>query len=89
MKRKKYNILSIVIVFTTIVIMFIFYNMMTGTRDQCWDTGDQMAVGKPATIIISAQEAKDLFGDDIDISASRTVEVGTAAYYHFKCHKEK
>jgi hypothetical protein len=32
------------------------------------------------------EEAKKLFGKDIDISASGTAQVGTATYYHFKCH---
>ena len=58
----------------------------SGVEDHCWSVGDQMAEGNPETIVISGDEAKRLFGEDIDISASGTAEVGTAAYYHFKCH---
>jgi len=55
-------------------------------EDYCWGVGNIKAIGQPETIIIPADEAKRLFGEDIDISASGTAEVGTAAYYHFKCH---
>ncbi|MDD5146960.1 MAG: hypothetical protein PHV63_00195 [Candidatus Daviesbacteria bacterium] len=57
--------------------------------DHCWKKGDEMAVGKPGTMVIPGQEAKNLFGsNNIDISASSSAEVGTAAYYHFKCHQD-
>lgn len=44
-----------------------------------------MAEGKPETMIVPAKEAQELFGKEIAIS-SGSAEVGTAAYYHFKCH---
>ena len=66
-------------------LLVVFFNILD-SQDHCWSVGDQMAEGKPETIVISGDEAKRLFGEDIDISASGTAEVGTAAYYHFKCH---
>ncbi|MDD5415562.1 MAG: hypothetical protein PHE48_00980 [Candidatus Daviesbacteria bacterium] len=57
-------------------------------EDYCWKKGYEMAVGKLGTMVVPGQEAKNLFGSDIDISASGSAEVGTAAYYHFKCHQD-
>lgn len=56
-------------------------------EDYCWKKGDEIAVGKPDMITISAQEAGDVMSGGIYNPASSSAEVGTAAYYHFKCHQ--
>lgn len=69
-----------------LVILLLMALWQSGFEDYCWGVGDIKAIGQPETILIPADEAKRLFGEDIDISSSGTAEVGTAAYYHFKCH---
>jgi hypothetical protein len=79
---------QILIGLVVLIILFLMILWQSGVEDYCWGVGDMKAMGKPETIVIQADEAKKLFGEDIDISASGTAEVGTAAYYHFKCHFE-
>ncbi len=79
---------QILIGLVVLIILFLMILWQSGVEDYCWGVGDMKAMGKPETIVIQADEAKKLFGEDIDISSSGTAEVGTAAYYHFKCHFE-
>jgi hypothetical protein len=84
-KVQSYLVTAVILIVILFVLVMYFFSGL-GSKDKCWDIGDQMAVGKPETIVIPADEAKKLFGKDIDISASGTAQVGTATYYHFKCH---
>ena len=89
MKKIKAYLFFAAVVLVVGVIGSMYYLSGLGGNDECWDQGEQMAIGKPPTITISENEAKELFGDDIDISSSGTAEVGTDAYYHFKCHQAR
>lgn len=59
-------------------------------EDYCWRKGDEMAVRQSAMITIPEQEARRVLpnGNYISVSEVGTTEVGTAAYYHFKCHED-
>ncbi len=89
MRKVQFFIFPAILVIVIILFVVISYFFGLLDQDKCWDIGDQIAKGKPETIVISGEEAKELFGEDIDISASGTAEVGTAAYYHFKCHQAR
>ncbi len=56
-------------------------------EDYCWKKGDEMAAGKPSVTTIPAHEEREVFGDALGTIASDSAQVGTAAYYHFKCHQ--
>lgn len=86
MKKITTYILFAAVVVVIGIVVSMYYLFGFGGKDECWDEGEKMAIGKPSTITIPENEAKRLFGEDIDISSSGTAEVGTAAYYHFKCH---
>lgn len=57
-------------------------------EDYCLGEGDELAVGKPTMIVISAQEKEEVFGNALGPIASDSAQVGTAAYYHFKCRRD-
>ncbi len=84
-KVKSYIFIGVISLISGLIVS-LYYFSGSLSKDECWDQGEEMAIGKPPTITIPENEAKELFGQDIDISASGTAQVGTAAYYHFKCH---
>lgn len=67
----------------TLAVVFAF------EEDYCWKKGDEMVIGQPKMITILGEEARKVMpgGNDISISEDGTTIIGTAAYYHFKCHK--